>query len=72
MTGHYTHVGELAAANAVALLPAVTGDVITVAPSKSAPNKIPRAMSAILKNMTAANWKTKRSELLALLSNKMH
>jgi integrase len=68
MTRHYTHVGELAAANAVALLPAVTGDVDTTAPEKRAPGDILREVRASLKSMTAANWREKKAALLGLLN----
>ena len=53
-------------------LASVTGNVITVAPSKSAPSKLSSDVPAILKSMTAANWKAKRTKLLALLSNEIH
>jgi integrase len=69
MTRHYTHVGELAATNAVALLPDVTGDVINVLPPKSAISKNQYDVSGILKSMTIKNWKSKRAELLTLLTN---
>jgi len=68
MTRHYTHVGELAAANAVALLPAITGDAETVAPTKREPGEILRDVQAALKSMTAANWREKKAALLGLLS----
>ena len=68
MTRHYTHVGELAAANAVALLPAVTGDADAGTPKRRAPEDILRDVKVILKSMTTANWKAKKASLLALLS----
>jgi integrase len=69
MTRHYTHVGELAAGQAVALLPSVMGDA-----KKPAPGLPERDGAATLreahrlaKNMTAANWKERKAALLALL-----
>ena len=69
MTRYYTHTSELAAANAIALLPAVTGDMDSPRPATRTPAQILRDVRAIAKSMTVANLKTKRAELLALLSN---
>lgn len=68
MTRHYTHVGELAAGRAVALLPSVMSEA-KQEPVKREQDEILRDVPAILKSMNAKNWKTKRAELLALLSN---
>ena len=68
MTRHYTHVGELAAANAVALLRAVTGDADAGTPKRRAPEDILQDVKVVLKSMTTANWKNKKASLLALLS----
>ena len=68
MTRHYTHVGELAAGRAVALLPSVIGDAKAHRNgSQSEPENILREAQRIAKSMTAANWKRKRAELLAML-----
>jgi integrase len=63
MTRHYTHVGELAAGRAVAALPAVIGDH---KPRHTSEETALAEIQRIAKSMTAANWKTKRAELLAL------
>jgi integrase len=69
MTRHYTHVGELAAGRAVALLPTVIGD------EKAQCDSTPTALEDILfkahrlaKGMNASNWRLKQAKLLALLS----
>lgn len=64
MTRHYTHLGELAAGRAVALLPSVIGN------GKPQPNgheNTTDKIRRIAKSMTAANWKAKKAALLALL-----
>jgi len=65
LTRHYTHVGELAAGRAVAALPAVIGDQ---KPGRNGGGSLLSKIRRIAKSMTAANWKNKRSELLALLT----
>jgi len=67
MTRYYTHTSELAAANAIALLPAVTGTADTVAPINRAPGEILRDVQVTLQSMTGGNWKTKKAALLTLL-----
>lgn len=69
MTRHYTHVGELAAGRAVALLPSVIGD------SKAHRNGSPKEPETTLqkarriaKSLTGKNWKIKKGMLLRLLS----
>ena len=67
MTRHYTHVGELAAGRAIALLPSVT-DEAKQEPPKREQGEILRDMQAVLKSMTAKNWKTKKAAALAMLT----
>jgi integrase len=66
MTRHYTHVGELAAGRAVALLPSVMSEA-TPEPTKRGQDEILRELKVIVNKMTAANWKATRRKLLALL-----
>ncbi len=77
MTRHYTHVGELAAAQAVAALPAVTGlsacpaqagEHTAAAGKERGEGAILREMRAIAESMTADNWEARRAELLAALT----
>jgi integrase len=66
MTRHYTHVGELAAGQAVAMLPSVMGD--NAAPVlETKPEGILSKAWEMVQNMTAKNWREKRAELLALV-----
>jgi integrase len=67
MTRHYTHVGELAAGRAVALLPSVMSEA-TPEPAKRGQNEILRDVQTILKNMSAKNWREKKSAALAMLA----
>lgn len=67
MTRHYTHVGELAAGRAIALLPSVTGEA-KQEPPKRGQGEVLCDVRAILKSMTAKNWKTKKAEALAMLT----
>ena len=69
MTRHYTHVGEVAAGRAIALLPSVTEEA-KQEPPKHRQGEILCDPQAILKSMTAKNWKAKKASLLALLSGK--
>ena len=64
MTRHYTHVGELAAGRAVALLPSVIGETKA---HRNGEENIAGKIRRIAKGMTAANWRTNRNKLLALL-----
>ena len=72
MTRHYTHVSELAAANAVNALPSVLGDDTPPALPSSGPP--PRGESEeaeirrIVASMTARTWKADRARLLHLLN----
>jgi integrase len=67
MTRHYTHVGELAAGRAVALLPSVMSEA-TPEPTKRGQDEILREVQTILKNMSAKNWREKKSAALAMLA----
>lgn len=65
MTRHYTHVGQLAASNAVAALPSVmTDEVATPAVATDLGTQI----KAIVESMTAKNWRVQKAALLALIS----
>jgi integrase len=59
MTQHYSHTSELAAKNAVAMLPAINGDTTTPKPA---------SMREILESMTSDNWQTNRRAALAMLA----
>jgi integrase len=67
MTRHYTHVGELAAGRAVALLPSVMSET-KQEPTKRERGEILRDLQAIFKSMNSANWKTKKNDALAMLT----
>ena len=64
MTRHYTHVGELAAGRAVAALPSVIGEH---KPERNGQENALAKIRSIAKSITAATWKNKKAELLALL-----
>jgi integrase len=67
MTRHYTHVGELAAGRAVALLPSVLDN----AKAKDLQNDLENILlkaHELAKGMSAANWKKTKANLIALLS----
>ncbi|PWU10695.1 MAG: hypothetical protein C5B50_24930 [Verrucomicrobia bacterium] len=67
MTRHYTHTGDIAASNAVALLPGVIGEAKQEAPKKT-PEAIVSEARAIVEKITGKNWKAQRESLLALLT----
>jgi integrase len=68
MTRHYTHVGELAAGRAVALLPSVMiGDKVKAV--KDSPAATLKAIKAIAKTLTLANLDENKPVLLALLAS---
>lgn len=68
MTRHYTHVGELAAGQAVAALPDVLrGEKPCSNSAMTDAETILRKARTIIKSMIAKDWKSKRAELLALL-----
>jgi integrase len=68
MTRHYTHVGQLAASNAIAALPGVMGDAAPIV-SKRMPEAILSEAMAIAESITGKTWKAKREALLALLAS---
>lgn len=65
MARHYTHVGELAASNAVAALPALIGDAKPAQVKLDADTLLAK-LHAIANSMHAKNWREKRAKLLAL------
>jgi integrase len=65
MTKYYTHTGELAAGRAVAALPAVIGEH---KPQRNGEEDVLVKVRRVVKSITAENWKTKRAELLMLVS----
>ena len=67
MTRHYTHVGELSAGRAVALLPSVMGEA-TPEPAKREQGEILREIQAIAKTISAKNWRKQKAALLAMLA----
>jgi integrase len=64
MTQHYSHVSELAAANAVALLPAVTGNMA----AKPAVRSRDDSLREIIGSMTTKNLREKKAAALAMLA----
>jgi integrase len=66
MTRHYTHVGELAAGQAVAMLPSIMGTAGTTAP-RTAPEDALSKVRAIVESITGKNWREKKAALLALV-----
>jgi UDP-glucose 4-epimerase len=71
MTRHYTHVGELAAGQAVAALPYLIGEGKPVAEGESNGNGAGASVAAALKalkQVTKKNWKQKVAVAVALLS----
>lgn len=68
MTQLYTHTSELAAANAVALLPAVTGDMAAMKPAKKPAETVLRDVAAIVESMTAKNLRKTKPHVLAMLA----
>lgn len=68
MTRHYTHTSQLAAANAVSMLPALTGEADMSKPANRLPGEILREVRATVDGMTAENWREKQAALLALLA----
>jgi Phage integrase family len=71
MTRHYTHVGELAAGQAVAALPWVMGGdkpAVTGNEPEAALGKV----RVLLQTMGAGSWEEKRAEALALLTKMVY
>ncbi len=67
MTRHYTHVGEVAASAAVALLPAVLDDAKTETPKRK-PETVLAQIRGLVEAITGKNWKRQKATLLSLLS----
>ncbi len=68
MTRHYTHVGEIAAGQAVAMLPSVMGHAAPIAPAVN-PEKTLMQAWEMVESMRGKNWRQKRAALLILLEN---
>lgn len=68
MTRHYTHVGELAAGQAVAALPAVFGDN-TAAPANRDPEALLRKIRVVVEGLGGQNWQSCKAALIALLDH---
>lgn len=68
MTRHYTHVGQLAASNAIAALPAVMGEAAPVEIKRTA-EAILSECKAIVESITGKNWREQQTALLALLNS---
>jgi integrase len=67
MTRHYTHVGELAAGQAVAALPSIIDDDQTADTNQKGQQSVLAEAQRLAESITGANWHEKRGELLALL-----
>lgn len=65
MTRHYTHVGAIAARQAVNALPDVTGETKAIS-VQLAPDVL-QTVRSTLESMTADNWDAKRDALIAIL-----
>jgi len=68
MTRHYTHLGELAAAATVALLPNVTSIPGPSAPAKRTPIEIIRDARFMVERMTLKNLRKAKADLLVILA----
>jgi integrase len=68
MTRHYTHVGELAAGQAVAALPNVMDVAIKAKPQKRDAEGILRDVKAVVEQITGTNWIQKKAEIMDLLN----
>jgi integrase len=68
MTQHYTHTSELAASNAIALLPSVTGDAV----AKPAVRSRDELLRELIEGMTPKNFREKKSAALAMLAGENH
>ena len=66
MTRSYTHVGELAACNAVNLLPDVMGNATPMLPPVDPVLLLKNKMRELADNMTSENWAQVKEELLTL------
>ena len=70
MTRHYTHVGDLAASQAIAALPAITGEVEEMPAEDKGQTELSdrdRKLESILRASTKKTWDEDRSQLLTLL-----
>jgi integrase len=67
MTRHYTHVGELAAGRAVALLPSVMNEATPEQPNRQEP-EILREIETLVKTMSVKNWRGRQAALLDMLA----
>jgi len=69
MTRHYTHIGDAAAAQAIALLPKLSGDAEGKEEEKT-DKKVSEVKDLLdaLKSMTVRNWRLVRDNLVASLS----
>jgi integrase len=67
MTRHYTHVGELAAGQAIALLPAIIGEQRPRANESPEPKEVLLKARCMIESMSAENWQDIRVNLLSLL-----
>lgn len=65
MTRYYSHTFELAATNAVALLPSVTGTMGTTRPTQRTRDEL---LFELIEDMTTDNWRDKKEAALAMLS----
>lgn len=66
MTRHYTHHGELAAGQAIAALPYLSGEPKKETDRNDDPQAVLRRVADIARSITGKNWKQKKVELLAL------
>jgi hypothetical protein len=67
MTRHYSHVSELAAARAVALLPSGILNNKPEPPKRDA-EAILLQVATIAKQMKVTTWRAKRDEMIALIA----
>jgi integrase len=65
MTRHYTHTSQLAAQNAVALLPSITGHTEPTKPTNQTRDELLREL---IESMTTKNLRDKKAAALALLA----
>jgi integrase len=68
MTLTYQHTSELAAKNAIALLPSISGDVDTMKPAKRALDEVLRDVQGIVEGMSVKNWRVRKSTAMKLLA----
>jgi integrase len=70
MTRHYSHTSELAATQAIRLLPAMTGESVTNTMQESMDaDAILREVKAIAEHMEEKNWREGRAALLKLVAD---